>query len=274
MKTTIKQKGFLIDGTKCIGCRGCQVACKQWNELPAEKTKFFGGPGYQNPANLSSSTYTLIKYREVIDKKGDLKDWVFHKDQCQHCLEPACESACIVGALKKTKSGPVVWDEKKCIGCRYCMLACPYNIPTFEWYSMNPEIRKCTLCSDRIDNGLQPSCSKVCTTGAILFGDRDELLKIARKRLKADQKGYHQHIYGEDEVGGTCILNISSIPLEKFGYPKNLPREALASTPDPALHSIPGVVIGLGAALGLTAFVVNRHNKQLTEESESKGDMS
>ncbi len=271
MKSTIKQKGFLIDGTKCIGCRACQVACKQWNELPAEKTEFFGGPGYQNPANLSSKTYTLIKYREI-EKKGQLIDWTFHKSQCQHCLEPACEAACIVGAFTKTAEGPVEWDEKKCIGCRYCMLACPYQIPTFEWSSINPKIRKCTLCSDRIKNGLQPACSKACSTGAILFGNRDELLKIAKQRLKAEPKKYYQHIYGENEVGGTCVLNISSVALDKeFGYPKNLPNKAMISFTEPAMKSIPGVVMGLGALLGISAYIVNKHNRNAAAESDSEG---
>ncbi len=272
MKTSINQKGFLIDGTKCIGCRGCQVACKQWNELPAEKTEFFGGPGYQNPAHLSSKTYTLIKYREVM-KDGKLKGWVFHKDQCQHCLEPACVSACIVGALEKTASGPVVWEDKKCIGCRYCMLACPFNVPAFEWSSINPDIRKCTLCSDRIENGLEPSCAKACPTKAIIFGDRNSLIKIARNRLKSESAKYHQHIYGEEEAGGTCILNISSIPLEDFGYPKNLPKTAMASFTQPALRSIPGAVIGLGAALGLIAFIANMV-KGDEKDSSGQGDRS
>ena len=271
MRTTKNQKGFLIDGTKCIACRGCQVSCKQWNNLPAEKTKFFGGEGYQNPANLSSKTYTLIKFREV-EKDGKFVGWAFHKDQCQHCLEPACEAACIVGALTKTDAGPVVWDEKKCIGCRYCMIACPFNIPTFEWYSMNPDIRKCTLCSDRIANGQEPACSKSCPTKAITFGNREELLKTAKKRLKMEPDKYYQHIYGENEAGGTCILNISSIPLERFGYPKNLPKTPLINTTATALKSIPGIVIGLGAALGLVAFFSNKGGSTDDGDSHAQGD--
>ncbi|MBU0765406.1 MAG: 4Fe-4S dicluster domain-containing protein, partial [Bacteroidetes bacterium] len=133
METNNNQKAFLIDTTRCIGCRGCQVACKQWNELPAEKTEFFGGPGYQNPAHMSATTFTLINYHEVTEN-GELKDWVFRKDQCQHCLEPACASACLVGALHKTENGPVIWDSSKCIGCRYCMISCPFDVPKFEWY--------------------------------------------------------------------------------------------------------------------------------------------
>lgn len=273
MEENNKQIGFLIDSTKCIGCRGCQVACKQWNDLPAEKTEFFGGPGYQNPADLSASTYTLIKFHEVIEN-GKLAEWTFWKKQCQHCLEPACSSACLVGALEKTKEGPVVWNENKCIGCRYCMIACPYSIPKFEWSKVIADIHKCTLCINRIAEGLEPACAKTCPTDAILYGYRDELLAIAKKRLQENPDKYHQHIYGEEEVGGTCVLNISSIPLEEFGYPKNLSKEALGTKTATAMHAIPSVVIGLGAVLGATAIIANRKNQvavSLEKESSEKG---
>ncbi|MFC2117298.1 4Fe-4S dicluster domain-containing protein [Bacteroidota bacterium] len=262
---TNKQKSFLLDNTKCIGCRACQVACKQWNNLLAEKTKFFGGPGYQNPANLSSSTFTLIRYHEVY-KNGEMLGWVFAKHQCQHCISPACANACITGAMHKTEEGPVVWDEKKCIGCRYCMIACPYNIPKFEWSKVIADIRKCTFCQDRILEGLPPSCSKACPTGAILYGERGDLIKIAERRLKKNPEKYHQHIYGLTEVGGTCVLNISSIPLEDFnpGYPENLLKEAIGSKITSFMKSISPVAIGLGAALGITALIYNR-KKEIAE---------
>ncbi len=258
MENNKDQKAFLFDATKCIGCRGCQVACKQWNGLPAEKTEFFGGPGYQNPKNLSSSTYTLIKYHEVIED-GKLKDWVFFKNQCQHCIEPACVSACLVGALHSTDQGAVVWDETKCIGCRYCMLSCPFNIPKFEWDKIIADIRKCTFCADRLAEGLEPACSKTCPSGAILFGDREELINISEKRLADNPELYHQHVYGKEEAGGTAVLNISSIPLEDFGYPKNITKKSLGSSRiKPFMKSIPPTVVGLGAVLGIVAFVANR----------------
>ncbi len=211
--------GFLIDNTKCIGCRACQTACKQWNELPAEKTKFFGGEGYQNPKDLSGSTYTLIKFHEVIEN-DKLKDWGYWKKQCQHCLDPSCKYACPTGAIEKKEYGPVVWDDTKCLGCPDCREACPFDIPRFEG-NLNPKIRKCTMCYDRLEEGLEPACVKACPTGATIFGKREQLLSIAEQRLASEPQKYHQYIYGKDEGGGTTVLYISSFELEKIGYPNN-----------------------------------------------------
>jgi formate dehydrogenase iron-sulfur subunit len=268
MKSIDTQKGFLIDTTKCIGCRGCQIACKQWNNLPAEKTKFFSHEGgYQNPPHMSGSTFTVIKYFEIKDDKNNLKSWLFKKDQCQHCLEPACASACLVGALHKTPEGPVVWNKSKCVGCRYCMVACPYNIPKFEWSKAIPEIKKCTLCADRIAEGMIPSCAQTCPTGAITYGERGTLLKMAKKRVKDDPKKYHQHVYGENEAGGTNILYVSNVPLEKAGYPKNLSTAAYGMKTAPAMHAIPGVVMGLSVVLGATAYVINKRMENEKKEN-------
>jgi formate dehydrogenase iron-sulfur subunit len=151
------------------------------------------------------------------------------------------------------------------------MIACPFDIPKFEWHKVIADIRKCTFCADRIEEGLEPSCAKTCPTDAILFGDREELIKIAEKRLSDNPEKYYQHIYGKDEAGGTCILNISSIPLEKLGYPENIPMKALGSYTAPAMHAVPSVVIGLGAVLGATAFIVNRKNKIAKSENEKGG---
>jgi len=254
------QMAFLYDSTKCMGCRGCQVACKQWHELPAEKTRFFAGgadSGYQNPIHLSEHTYTMITFHEVVED-GKLMDWAFWKTQCQHCLEPACASVCLVGAMHKTENGPVVWDSHKCIGCRYCMLACPFNIPKFEWKKVISDIRKCDFCADRIAEGLLPACAKTCATGAILFGKRGELIEIAKERLSKDPEKYYQHIYGLEEAGGTCVLNISNVPLKHLGYPDNVPMEPLEKNTQIDMAAISPAVIGLGAILGVTAFVINR----------------
>lgn len=268
METT-NQKALLYDNTLCMGCRGCQVACKQWNNLKAEETTFFGGPGYQNPKNMSGHTYTLIKYHEVVENDS-MKNWVFWKNQCQHCLEPACIDSCLVGALHKEESGAVAWNSSKCIGCRYCMISCAFDVPKYEWDSINPEIRKCNLCFDRIKEGLTPSCAKTCPTGAILFGDREELLSTAEKRLAANPEKYYQHIYGKEEVGGTGVLSISRIPLEDIGYPKNLTTSVIGSRTAPTLKAIPMVVVGLGAVLGITALIADRKNK-VAESKKDKG---
>jgi len=266
MEVSLKQKALLLDMTKCTGCRGCQTACKQWHNLKAEKTEFFGGDGYQNPANLSSNTYTLVKFHEVVENNV-FKNWAFMKLQCQHCLTPACVSACLVGALEKKGNGPVVWNSSKCIGCRYCMLACPYDVPKYQWDNINPEIRKCNLCFDRIDEKLEPSCAKTCPSDAILFGDRNALINIAEKRLFENPEKYHNHIYGQDEVGGTCILSISSIPLEDISYPKNLTTKPLTSRTSPTMNAITPTAIGIGAFLGLFAILVNRKNKIAREKN-------
>lgn len=266
MEENRKQKAFLLDMTRCIGCRGCQTACKQWNNLKGEKTEFFGGEGYQNPANLSSSTFTLIKYHEVVENNA-LKNWVFMKVQCQHCISPACASACLVGALEKKDNGPVVWNPVRCIGCRYCMLACPYDIPKFEWYEINPEIRKCTFCYDRIEDGLIPACAKACPPEAILFGDRDSLLEIATQRISDNPGKYYNHIYGRDEVGGTCVLSISSIPLEEMGYPKDLETTPLSDRTSPTMNVIAPTAIGIGAFLGFFAILTNRKNRIAREKN-------
>lgn len=267
-----KQKSFLIDNTKCIGCRGCQVACKQWNNLEAEKTEFFGGPGYQNPSHLSEKTFTLVKFHEVMD--GDkLKDWVFWKNQCQHCLEPACIDSCLGESLHKTENGSIVSDEKKCIGCLNCKQVCPFDIPKFEWNKEIAVMRKCNFCDDRITNGDLPACAKTCPTQAILFGEREEMIKIAKHRLQANPEKYPNYIYGLNDVGGTGVINISSVPLEELGYPKNLPTESLGSKTKTYKQSVPSFAVGLCLVLGATAFIINRRMK-VNEQENEKGDQN
>ncbi len=218
--------GMLNDSTRCIGCKACMVACKKENKLPVESSlndaKTFGEPIYDSPRELSETTYTLIQ--TATDKKSGEQSFV--KKQCMHCADAACQSACIVGALKKQKNGAVKYDAGLCMGCRYCMVACPFNVPQFEWHKAIPAIKKCTLCSEsRLDKGKPTACAGVCPAGAITFGKRSELIKIARHRIEAEPERYLDHIYGENEVGGTCVLyltkkNVSfpTLGLAGFGY--------------------------------------------------------
>ena len=211
--------GMLIDETRCTGCRACQVACKQWNDLPAETTRNLGT--YQNPPALSASTWSLIEFREI--EVGDRVDWYFLKHACMHCEFPACASVCPVGALYKSAFGPVVYDDKKCIGCRYCMAACPFGVPTFQWdvgLLGQPLIRKCSLCIDRVSNGLQPACAKTCPSTVIKFGERAELLAEAEERIARNPTKYVNHVYGKAEAGGTSILYLSSVSFAKLGLPE------------------------------------------------------
>jgi len=266
-------KATLVDTTKCIGCRACQVACKQWNNREGEETELpLGEMGFQNPATLSAKTYTLISFHELPNEKapGGL-DYIFTMHRCLHCLEPACASACPTTALKRQPDGPVTYEASKCIGCRYCIWACPWGVPTAEWDSLAPRIQKCTHCADRLDQPLPlarngqglgvdesnsflanivvPACVKACPADALRFGERDEMLQEARSRISGGPDKYIDHIYGEKEAGGTSVLYLASVPFEKIGLP------AIGDKPYPsiskaALHAVPPAVLAVGALLG------------------------
>jgi formate dehydrogenase iron-sulfur subunit len=257
-------KAILMDLTKCIGCRACQAACKQWNELPAESTENWGS--YENPPQRSAKTWTTVTFNEVMDE--DKIQWVFAKRQCMHCEDPACASACIVGALHKTAEGPVLYDDYKCIGCRYCMVACPFGVPTFEWDKSIPYIRKCTMCADRQAEGKEPACATACPTGAITFGERDELLQEARSRIRAKPNKYVDHIYGEKEAGGTSELYISPVPFEKLNFP-TLEPEAIARYADVAMLAVPPTIVVAAAAMGGVYWFVKRRERLMSQAAES-----
>lgn len=241
----------LYDATRCIGCRACQSACKDWNENPAEPDP----TGlYDAPEELSADTWTLIKlYRE-----GDESSFV--KLQCMHCVEPACASACIVGALRKTPQGPVVYDGYKCIGCRYCMMACPFRVPKFEWDTPLPYIRKCTFCADRQLQGLEPACVAACPTDAIIFGKRGELIAEAHGRIEANPDKYVDHVYGEHEVGGTSWLYLSHVPFEKLAFP-TLDTESATHASETAMIATPGVIVGAVTILSSIRWLTGRRQK-------------
>ena len=265
-------KTTLIDITKCIGCRACQVACKQWNDRQGEATELQDYMGFQNPATLSAKTYTLITFHELPDEKapGGLH-YLFTMRRCLHCLEPACASACPTTALARQPDGPVSYDPNKCIGCRYCVWACPWGVPTAEWDSLAPKIQKCTHCADRSNqpvplarNGQAlteeeisqyrqdistPACVKACPADCLRFGTREDMLHEAHNRISGQPDKYVNHIYGEKEAGGTSVLYLSSVPFEKLGFPEvdTKPYPALSKI---AIHTVPPAVLALGALLG------------------------
>ena len=194
---TGKAKGILTDVTKCIGCERCVEACTRQNKLPSEiEARFQKGDG------LSGYRYTSIVRMA--------KTGATVRRQCLHCIDPACQTACLVHAFTKTADGAVVYDAKKCIGCRYCMLACPFGIPRYEWNELLPYVSKCKMNEDcRVDGGM-PACVSACPTGATIFGVRDDLIKEAKARIKSKPKLYEDHIYGEKEFGGTSVMYITS----------------------------------------------------------------
>jgi len=251
-------RACLVDLTLCMGCRGCQVACKQWNELRAEKTGFHVPGGYQNPPTVSSTTHTVVVFHELEQPPGSRGRvrWIFTKRQCMHCLEPSCASACPVGALSTGASGAVVYDRARCMGCRYCMMACPYGVPTYEWKSRVPRVRKCTFCDDRPE----PVCARTCPTGAIAFGTRDELLARARARMRDDPPRYHPRIYGETEAGGARWLYLSPVPFTLLGFP-TLGTAPFVSYAAPALGTVPPLVVAGSAALAGLAWIIRRREE-------------
>ncbi|HET6984742.1 MAG TPA: 4Fe-4S dicluster domain-containing protein [Myxococcaceae bacterium] len=266
-------KSTLIDITNCIGCHACQVACKQWNDREGEQTELLPELGFQNPAVLSAKTYTLISFHEFADDKapGGLRN-SFVMRRCLHCLQPACVSACPTTALFRQEDGPVVYDSDKCIGCRYCMLACPWDVPTAEWNSLKPEIQKCTHCADRVSQPLPksrngfpltvlesqtfkektpvPACVKACPADALVYGDREEMLSEARRRMANRPGRYVDRIYGEKEAGGTSVLYLSSVPFATLGFPE-VGNRSFPGFSKVALGLVPPAVMTLGATLAM-----------------------
>ena len=263
-------KGILIDTTKCISCRACQVACKRQHNLEAEKTDFFMTAGYQNPVHRSSRTWNLITFNETDGPEGFR--WEFGRRQCYHCLEPTCVTACPVGALYKKDSGAVCYDESRCLGCRYCQIACPFNAPRFEWDDPTPEIKKCDMCDDLVQQGRPPACSTTCPTGAINFGDREELLREAKKRLADSPERYVNHVYGEKEVGGTCVLHLAGIPFEQMGYVSGLPEKPLAGQIEKPMQVIPFATTSMVAVLGGLFWIMKRRDEVGRENDKTDQD--
>ncbi len=212
--------GMLTDLTRCIGCRRCEAACNKANNLPEPKTPFDTTSVFEEtrrPYVADVQSYTVVNRFEVDGKE------VFRKVQCMHCEEPACVSACLVGALKKSPEGPVTWNEKVCIGCRYCIAACPFYVPAFEYSSaFDPKIQKCFMCYQRITKGIVPACAEACPVEAITFGKRSSLLKLAKTRIWGEPDKYIDHVYGEREAGGTGWLYISGVPFSKLDFPMDL----------------------------------------------------
>ena len=247
-------KAILIDTTKCIGCRACQVACKSWNDLKGGKAAF--SDTWSNPRFLSSNQYNRIIFREISRPEGQV-EWHFISRRCMHCNDPACASACPVGALVKMPEGPVIYDDSKCIGCRYCMMACPFQIPKFQWESAVPLIRKCTFCADRQAIGLAPSCVTTCPTGTLQFGERRALLQEAHRRIGAAPKRYYPQVYGEKIAGGTSNLYLTAVSFEELGLTHQGFRTDLGDVPQGLygrewMSKVPFVGMAVGAlAVGL-----------------------
>lgn len=234
--------GVLHDTTLCIGCRSCEAACNEVNNLPKPDRPFDDLTVLDEKRRTDGTKYTIVNRYETSNPEAPM---VTRKDQCNHCLEPACASSCFVGAFTKTPEGAVIYDQSVCVGCRYCMIACPFDIPAFEYdENITPRIMKCTLCYPRISEGKLPGCVEACPMEALTFGRRTDLITIARERIRKYPGRYVDHIYGEYEMGGTNWLYLTSGPLEDVGF-----RTDLGVTPAPELTS--GALLLVPIAIGL-----------------------
>jgi formate dehydrogenase iron-sulfur subunit len=245
----LKGKGILFDASLCIGCGACYEACKEKNSLPKTNNEFLKD-------HLSGNTYT------VVEQYGNN----YARKLCLHCDEPSCVSVCPVGALKKNDFGAVIYDADKCIGCRYCMQACPHKVPRYEWNKTQPRVRKCDMCSDRIKAGGLPACAEACPTEATLFGDMEKLVEVAKKRLQNNPSKYYQHIYGLEEAGGSHVLIISPVPFEQLGYTSKLPQKPMPELTMQAMEKIPPVVAVGGVFLTGMYWLTKRKNQIAREE--------
>jgi len=262
--------GMLYDATVCIGCKTCEVACNAANGLPPDTGN--SGGLHQQPKSLNDHTKNIIK----IFQGPDGRVASFMKQQCMHCIDPACVAGCPMGALNKDSLGIVGWNGSLCIGCRYCQIACPYNVPQFEWNKVNPKIVKCELCRDRIATGGIPACVEVCPVHAVIYGKREDLLAEAKRRIAKRPGFYYQdHVYGEHEGGGTQVLYLSHVPFEKLGLPL-LSDRSLPSTVRKVEDVVyQGFLTPLVAYGALAAIVKNRwgkHEREAQKETAETGE--
>ena len=233
-----KGAAILTDLTKCIGCGACSSACKEINNLPQE----------EEPNQLKDTTWTYVEHKRGVNIRH----------QCFHCLEPTCVSVCPVAALEKTKEGPVIYHEDRCMGCRYCLLACPFEIPKYEWDKALPKVQKCIMCYDkRVSQGEQPACTSVCPTGATVFGTREKLIKTAHERIQKDPDRYVDHIYGLEEAGGTSVMYLSGVSFDQLGF-KAAQDVTYPKLTWEILSRIPTIVSVAGVAMFGIWWIINR----------------
>jgi formate dehydrogenase iron-sulfur subunit len=256
---------MLNDSTRCVGCRACQAVCKREHGLGRAGSNAL----YDMPTDLNSNSLTLIQLH-----KGSEKGWTFVKKQCLHCSEASCVSVCPVGAFIKRDDGVVSYDPGKCIGCRYCQYACPFNVPTFEFDEAAPVIQKCDFCKDlRLAKGEAPWCATVCPAGAITFGRRGEMLAEAKARIAANPERYNPHVYGETEIGGTSVLYLApkDVSFAQLGYPayEETRPFSLQENIQHGIFKYWAPPIALYASLALIAYTTGKKQR---EEDSGKGE--
>lgn len=261
--------GMLTDFTKCVGCRSCEKACNKQNNLPEPEKPFDDASVFEETRKPEAWAYTVVNRYE---NKANPDRPIYRKIQCNHCLEPACATACPIHAYTKTPEGAVIYDKDLCFGCRYCVIACPFYMPAYDYESaLEPQIQKCILCYPRLREGKAPACAEACPMGAVTFGKRDALLKLARKRIKENPDKYVDHIYGEKEAGGTSWLYLSGVPFEEIGFPQGVPKKPMIELTRGFLDSVPMIFVTWPAIFGLVYSAVRRNTKDGEKHEESSG---
>jgi len=264
-----ERHGVLVDTTFCIGCRRCEWACNEWNKLPNQPIKAFEDKSvFEKNRRAHADTFTVVnRFTSSKDSKP-----IYVKKQCMHCEEPACVSACFVKAFKKTPEAAVIYNPSLCVGCRYCMIVCPFDIPAYEYYEpLNPRVTKCTFCFDRISKkGRVPACVEICPTETLRFGKRSDLINLAHEKIRNNPRKYIDHVYGEHEVGGTSWLYLSAVPFEEIGFRTDLETTIIPKLGKTFLTAV-SVVLVSWPVLFTGLYVFSKMHGKHTRENNSSG---
>lgn len=257
--------GVLHDITRCVGCRSCEESCNKINALAKPDKPFNDKSVLDVKRRTTATSYTVVNR---YDHFPDLKNPIFRKIQCNHCLEPACASVCFVRAFKKIPSGAVVYDPDVCVGCRYCMIACPFDIPAYEYDEpFTPRVMKCNMCAPRLEKQQLPGCVSVCPTEALTFGKRTDLIEIARERIRKHPDRYVDHVYGEHEMGGTSWLYLSGVPFHKIGMREDLGMKSAPELTSGALSVVP-IVVGLWPVFLTGIYAMTKRKEKITAKEK------
>ncbi len=257
----------LFDSNICIGCRQCEAACHQEQELPEPDVEFYDMDILAEERRTDWKTYTVINQ---YDDEAPGRGWLYRKIQCFHCLEPACAASCFVKAFRKRHDGAVVYDPKVCVGCRYCMMACPFYIPAYEYHiAPDPRVTKCNFCEHRLREDRQPACVEVCPVDAMYFGTREEVIMEARRRIVENPDDYVNHIYGEHEMGGTNWMYLSPVPFEQVGLSTDVGTTSAMEYTSGALGAVP-LITAFWPVMLMGAYAIAKRKEKIAKEEKEQ----
>jgi Fe-S-cluster-containing dehydrogenase component len=267
--------GVLVDLSRCVGCRSCEAACNREQKLPAPEKPFndfsvFDEIHHGQKRRTDETRYTIVNRYDIPGREHPL----FRKIQCNHCLEPACLTSCFVNAYTKTPEGAVIYDSSVCVGCRTCMVACPFYIPTFRYSSaFKPRIMKCVFCYDtRLTKGLPPACVEACPQEALTFGRRTDLVAAGKQRIRENPGRYIDHLYGEHEAGGTSWMYLSPAPFEQVGIDTTVPKEPILNYVKDFLSIVP-MVLTIWPALFAGFHLLATRKDKMAEQKKNEGEV-